>query len=43
MQWGNGEMVQRYNSAMVKLVMRDEIIASVTFPFTTTIYQQENS
>ena len=28
---------------MVKIFMRAEIIASVTFPFTTTTYQQENS
>ena len=27
----------------MKLFIRDESIASVTFTFTTTIYQQENS
>ena len=38
-QW-NGEIVKSLYGEMLKWVILAEIIASVIFPFTTTIYQQ---
>ena len=41
-KYQNGEMVQWWNGEMVKWVILAESIASVTYPFTITVYQKDN-
>ena len=43
MKWWNIKMVQWWNVEMVKWFIRAESVASVPFPFTKTIYQQDSS